>query len=129
MRLSFIGRWVKIDSHQVPKLYFKYLIRKIGVQINSVRQVCHKAQPRYQGATLKISYKLFSLDELVSALEGQDLVSLHKELRFAANEICEDGNARNLSAEEEIAQAKVQVFTPVQNKRKRPSSKSSLTVG
>jgi len=63
--------------------------------------VCHKAQPCYQGATLKISYKLFSLDELVSALEEQDLVSLQEELLFSAgNEIC-DGNAGTLSAEEE----------------------------
>lgn len=99
------------------------------MQINSVRKVCHKAQPCYQGATLKISYKLFSLDELVIALEEQDLVSLQEELLFSAgNKIC-DGNAGTLSAEEEIARAKAQVYTPVDNERKRPSSKSTLTVG
>ena len=118
---------MKIDSHQVPKPYFEYLIWKLGVHVNSVRQVCHKAQPCYQGATLRISYKLFQLDPFLDALEEQDLVPFNEKRLFASNEICEE-SPTSLSAEDEIARAKEQAHAPTGRKRKRLSSKSLLTV-
>ena len=71
--IFILGAWIKIDSHQVPKQYFEYFITKLGVQVNAVRQVCHRGQPCYQSATLKVFYKLFRLEQLVSALEEQPL--------------------------------------------------------
>lgn len=98
--LNFLlGRWVKIDSHQVPKPYFEHLIWKLGVHVNSVRLMCHKAQPCYQGATLMISYKIYQLDPLLDALEEQDLVPFHEKLLFTGNEVCED-SPTSLSAED-----------------------------
>lgn len=120
---------MKIDSHQVPKEFFGYFIAKLGVQVNAVRQVRHRAQPCYQSATLKVSYKLFHLDQLLSALEEQPIVSPHRELLFEGNEISNAGHEGNLSAEDEIARAKARMYTPAGNKRRRPSSKSSLQVG
>ena len=123
---SSIGRWIKIDSHQVPKAYFEYLLGRINVHVNSVREVCHKAQPGYKGTTLKLSYKIWDLGKLLDALEGQSLVTLNTDVLFSGNEECERQD--ELTAEEEIKRAKRQVYVPGY-KRKRPSSKSLLIVG
>lgn len=37
------GRWVKIDTHQVPCKCFEYLIGKANLPVNAVRDVSHKA--------------------------------------------------------------------------------------
>lgn len=95
--------------------------------MNSVREVCHKAQPCYQASTMKLSYKIWYLDKFLDALEEQDLASLNTEVLFSGNEMCEE-EEEGLSAEEEIKRAKQRVYVPRQ-KRKRPSSKSSLIVG
>ena len=100
---------------------------KLGVQVNAVRQVCHRGQPCYLSATLKVSYKLFRLEQLVSPLEEQPLVSLQRQLLFEGNEIC--SNQGDLSAEDEIACAKARVHTPAGKKKRRQSSKSLLQVG
>ena len=125
--IFILGGWIKIDSHQVPKQYFGYFITKLGVQVNAVRKVCHRGQPCYQSATLKVSYKLFRLEQLVSALEEQPLVSLQRQLLFEGNEI--SSSQGDLSAEDEIARAKARVHTPAEKKKRRPSSKSLLQVG
>lgn len=92
-----------------------------------MREVCHKAQPCYQASTMKLSYKIWYLDKLLDALEEQDCASLNTEVLFSGNEMCEEEEeGEGLSAEEEIKRAKV--YVPRQ-KRKRPSSKSSLIVG
>ena len=95
--------------------------------MNSVHQACHKAQPCYQGATLRISYKIFQLDPLLNALEEQELVPFHEERLFAGNE--SEDSPVSLSAEDEIARAKERAYTPAGKKRKRLSSKSVFTVG
>ena len=56
-------------------------------------------------------------------------MSPHRELLFEGNEISDAGHQGDLSAEDEIARAKARVYTPAGNKRRRPSSKSSLQVG
>lgn len=120
---------MKLDSHQVPKPYFEYFIGQMGVQVNSIKKVCHKAQPSYKGATLKISYKIFNLETLLDVLEEQTIANINTEVLFAGNESCDEGNQfSTLSTEEEIARAKQRAHVPG-NKRKRPSSKSSLVVG
>lgn len=125
---------MKLDSHQLPKQYFEYFIGQIGVQVNSIKKVCHKAQPSYQGATLKISYKIFKMDTLLDVLEEQSEAKINTEELFAGNESCDGmdpviyGMDPVISAEEEIARAKQRAHVPG-NKRKRPSSKSSLVVG
>lgn len=111
----------------MPKQYFDYFITKLGVQVNAVRKVCHRGQPCYQSATLKVSYKLFRLEQLVGALEEQPLVNLQRQLLFEGNEIC--SNQGDLFAEDEIARAKARVHTPAGKKKRRPSSKSLLQVG
>ena len=93
-----------------------------------MREVCHKAQPSYQASTMKLSYKIWCLDKFLDALEEQDLASLNTEVLFSGNEMCEEQEEEGLSAEEEIKRAKQRVYVPGQ-KRKRPSSKSSLIVG
>ena len=107
---------MKINSHQVPKPYFEHLIWKLGVHVNSVRQACHKAQPCYQGATLRISYKIFELDPLLNALEEQELVPFHEERLFVGNE--SEDSPVSLAAEDEIARAKERAYTPAGKKRK-----------
>lgn len=98
--------------------------------MNSVREVCHKAQPCYQASTMKLSYKIWYLEKFLDAIEEQDLASLNTEVLFSGNEMCkeEEEEEEGLSAEEEIKRAKQRVYVPGQ-KRKRPSSKSSLIVG
>lgn len=80
---------MKLDSHQLPKQYFEYFIGQIGVQVNSIKKVCHKAQPSYQGATLKISYKIFKMDTLLDVLEEQSEAKINTEVLFASNESCD----------------------------------------
>ena len=119
-----------MDKNRFPsgaKQYFEYFITKLGVQVNTVRQVCHRGQPCYQSATLKVSYKLFRLEQLVSALEEQPLVSLQRQLLLEGNEI--SSNQGDLSAEDEIARTKARVHIPAGKKKRRPSSKSLLQVG
>ena len=96
------------------------------MQLNSVREVCHKAQPCYQGTTMKLSYKIWHLDKLLEALEENEITSLNTDVLFSGNEQCEE--QAELSAEEEIRRVKQRVHASGQ-KRKRPSSKSSLIVG
>ena len=106
-------------------MYFEYLIGKGNFQVNAVREVCHKAQPQYKSHTRRISYKVFDLDQFIDAL-GETSVTLDTEVLFSGNTVCEE-EAAPLSAEEEIARAKARVNAG--QKRKRPSSKSTLTVG
>ena len=77
---------------------------------------------------MKLSYKIWYLDKFLDALEEQDFASLNTEVLFSGNEMCEEEEEEGLSAEEEIKREKQQVYVPGQ-KRKRPSSKSSLIVG
>ena len=95
-----------------------------------MREVCHKAQSSYQASAMKLSYRIWCLDKFLDALEEQDLASLNTEVLFSGNEMCEEEEQEEegLSAEEEIKRAKQRVYVPGQ-KRKRPSSKSSLIVG
>jgi len=122
------GRWVKIDSHQVPKKYFEYSIGKLKAQVNGVRHVSHKAQPSYKSLTHKISYKIFDLEHFLEALEEGD-VSFDQDVLYSGNSPVErEQMIAPLSAEEEILRAKQRVHVPVR-KRKRPSSKTSLIIG
>ena len=61
---SLQGRWIKVDSHQVPKIYFEYFIGRLTIQVNAVRDVSHKSQPSYQGTTRRISYKTYDFFSL-----------------------------------------------------------------
>ena len=54
--LNTLGRWVKIDSHQVPASHFEHFLFKLQVQANSVRDTSHKAQPLYSSRTRRVSY-------------------------------------------------------------------------
>ena len=83
-----------------------------------MREVCHKAQPCYQSATLRVSYKTFQIEQFLDALEEQDLVALIEEMLFAGNECQED---RHKLTAEEIARAKQRAHKPGQ-KRKNPSN-------
>ena len=107
---------MKIDSHQVPKPYFEHLIRKLGVHVNSVRQVCHNAQTFYQGGTLRVSYEIFQLDPLLNALKEQELVPFHRERLLAGNKL--EDSPLSVSAEDEIARAKERTYTPACKKKK-----------
>ena len=115
-----------MDCHQVPKMYLKYFIGKTNAKVNSVREVCHKAQPCYQASTRKISYKIFDADNFFDALEESE-ATLKTELLYSGNGIVEETKT-GLSAEHEILRATQRV--PMAGvKRRRPSSKSSLIVG
>lgn len=117
-----------MDCDQVPKKYFEYFLGTINIQANSVREVCHKRQPCYQATTRKISYKIFDAQSFYKAFE-ESSINLNTELLFAGNlSIEEDDDDAPVSAEELIAQAKQRVHTTGE-KRKRPSSKSTLIVG
>ena len=120
---------MSIDSQQVPKQFFRYFIAKLGVQVNAVRRLCHRAQPCYQSAALRVCYKVFHQNQLLRALEEQTNVNLHREVLFGENKISDAGHQGDLSAEDEIARAKARVYTPTGNERRRPSLKSSLQVG
>ena len=124
---SLQGRWIKVDSHQVPKIYFEYFIGRLNIQVNAVRDVSHKSQPSYKGTTRRISYKTYDLDPFIEALE-ESKIRLNTEILFAGNKQCEaNSSAAPLSAEEEILRAKDRAYAPLQNNR--ASSKSSLVVG
>jgi len=125
---SLLGRWIKVDSHQVPKIYFEYFIARLNIQVNAVRDVSHKSEPSYQGTTRRISgSKTYDLDPFIEALE-ESKINLNSEILFAGNKQCEvNSSAAPLSAEEEILRAKNRAYAPLQNNR--PSSKSSLVVG
>ena len=126
--ILFSGRWVKIDSHQVPKKYFEYFIGSMKAEVNSVRLVSHKSQPSYQSLTEKISYKLFDVDNFLEALDGGE-VSFDQDMLFCGNNPADECTTNAaLSAEEEIARAKKRA-TEHGVKGKRPSSKTSLIVG
>ena len=119
---------MKIDSHQVPKKYFEYLIGSMGAQVNSVRLVCHKSQPSYHSLTEKISYKIFDVDNLLEALDEGE-VSFDQAMLFCGNNPADEGTSNAaLSAEEEISRAKKRA-NEHGVKRKRPSSKTSMIVG
>lgn len=133
MRFSLLfnssGRWVKIDSHQVPTCYFEHFIFKLQVKVNSVRETSHKAQPFYSSRTRRVSYKIFKPERLYHSLQEQDLVELKTEALFAGNTPIQNASSSGtvLTAEEEIAQAKSLAYrTQVGQK---PSFKSVLLVG
>ena len=111
-----------MDCHQVPKTYFEYFLSKGQVEVNSVREVCHKRPPCYQAKTRKISYKIFDVDLFFDALEESEVV-FNTEVLFVGNLAFEEEETP-LSAEEEILRAKQRAGT-----RSRPSSKSTLIVG
>lgn len=81
------GRWIKIDTHQVPKKYFEYLIGKLDPRVNSVGEVSHKAQPSYQGKARRISYKIYDLKTFIAALEESTDISLETEILFARDKL------------------------------------------
>ena len=116
-----------MDCDQVPKKYFEYFLGTINVQANSVREVCHKRQPRYQATTRKISYKIFDAQYFFNAFEESN-IHLNTEVLFAGSLSIEEDDDALVSAEKLIAKAKQRVHTTGQ-KRKRPSSKSTLIVG
>ena len=119
---------VKVDSHQVPNKYVKYLIGKANLQVNAVRDTGHKAQPSYRSVTCRISYKIFDPEGFFHVLE-ESQVTLNTEVLFSGNEVCDKHTSTTSpSAEEEIARAKQRVHEQRQQ-RKRPSSKSALVVG
>ncbi|KAJ7373273.1 hypothetical protein OS493_012862 [Desmophyllum pertusum] len=121
-------RWVKIDFHQVPRQYFEYLIGKANLLVNAVRDVSHKAQPTYKSTTRRILYKIFDPESFFDTLE-ESQVTLNTEVLYSGNTVCkESSSAIPLFAEEEIARAKQRAHVPSQ-RRKRPSSKSTLVVG
>jgi len=79
---SLLGGWIKVDSHQVPKIYFEYFIARLNIQVNAVRDVSHKSQPSYQGTTRRISYKTYDLDPFIEELE-ESKINLNSEILFA----------------------------------------------
>ena len=108
--VSFLeGRWIKVDSHQVPKIYFGYFIGRLNIEVNAVRDVSHKSQPRYQGKT-RISYKTYDLDPFIEALE-KSKIHIKTEILLAGNKQCvANSSAAPLSAEEEILRAKDRAY-------------------
>ena len=60
---------MKVDSHQVPKEYFGYLLGKANLKVNAVKDTPHKSQPSCNSSTRKISYKIFDPDFFFDALE------------------------------------------------------------
>ena len=72
----------------MPKAYFDYFTGRIN--LNSVREVCYKAQPCYQGTTMNLSYKIWNLDKFLDALEENEITSLNTDVLFSGNEQCEE---------------------------------------
>ena len=125
-----LGRWVKIDSHQVPAVHFEHFLFKLQVQVNSIRETSHRAQPLYSSRTRRVSYKIFNPERLYLSLHEQDLVVLKTEALFAGNKEIENAGSytqSSLTAEEEIAKAKALAYR--KEGGQRPSFKSVLLVG
>lgn len=125
-----LGRWVKIDSHQVPASHFAHFIFKLQVQVNSIRETSHKAQPLYSSRTRRVSYKIFNPERLYLSLQEQDLVELKTEALFAGNTQLEGAGSSSqssMTAEEKIAKAKSLAYR--KQGGHRPSFKSLLLVG
>ena len=128
--LNTLGRWVKIDSHQVPASHFEHFLFKLQVQANSVRDTSHKAQPLYSSRTRRVSYKIFDPERLYLSLQEQDLVELKTEVLFAGNTPIENAGSPSqtaLTAEEEIT--KVKSLAYLKHGVQKPSFKSVLLVG
>ena len=124
--MLFLGRWVKIDMHQVPEQFFLHFLAKLQVQANSVRDMPHKGLPVYNSNTRKVSYKIFQLEKLQNALDEQGLVELNTNILYAGQtQVTEEAN--DGTADEEIARAKQRAYQLRQGRR--PSSKSILVVG
>ena len=122
------GRWVKIDSHQVPKDYFEHFLYKLKVKANSVRLIAHKSQPSYQSLSRKVSYKIFDQTKFFEVLDEGE-VPFEEEVVYSGNSPMEEETmAAPLSAEEEIRRVKRSVHAPGV-KRRRASSKTSLIIG
>lgn len=119
---------MRVDSHQVPKIYFQHLIHKLNAQVNAVRDMPHKAQPAYKSLSRKLSYKMYDIEQFWSALEEQHAVNFEEEIVYSGNEPSQTNEPSSLTAAEEIEKAKLRARLPPQA-RKRPSSKSTLIVG
>lgn len=125
-----LGRWVKIDSHQVPASHFEHFLFKLQVHANSIRDTSHKAQPLYSSRTRRVSYKIFDPERLYQSLREQDLVELKTEALFAGNTPIENAGSPSqsaLTAEEEIAKAKSLAYR--KQGVQKPSFKSVVLVG
>lgn len=124
--ILFVGRWIKIDMHQVPAEFFLHFLAKLQVQANSVRDMPHKGLPVYKSNARKVSYKIFQLERLQNALDEQGLVQLNTNILYAGHtQFAKE--ASHGTADEEIARAKQRAYQPTQGRR--PSSKSVLVVG
>lgn len=124
--ILLLGRWVKIDLHQVPAQLFLHFLAKLQVQANSVRDMPHKGLPVYKSNTRKVSYKIFQLEKLKNALDEQGLVQLNTNILYTGQtQLSKEAN--HGTADEEIARAKQRAYQPRQ--QERPSSKSVLVVG
>ena len=83
---------MKVDSHQVPKEYFEYLLGKAKLKVNAVKDTSHKSQPSYNSSTRKISYKIFDPDSFFDALE-ESHVAFTTEAMYSGNERHEDSSS------------------------------------
>ena len=123
-----LGRWVKIETHQVPTEYFEYFLSLLNVEANSVKDASHKAQPMYRNEARKVSYKIFDINQFTNVLGEQNLVTFHPEVSFSGEKEYRSEPTEVLTAEEEIEQAKQRGRKAV-DQRRRLSSKSTLVVG
>ena len=124
--ILFLGRWVKIDMHQVPVQFLLHFLAKLQVQANSVRDIPHKGLPVYKSNTHKVSYKIYQIEKLQNALDEQSLVQLNTNISYAGQtQLIKEAN--HGTADEEIARAKQRAYQPRQ--QRRPSSKSVLVAG
>ena len=107
---------MKIDSHQVPRLHFQYLVGKGHLQVNAVRKMSHRAQPTYKSLTHRISYRIFDPVRFFDALQESHVV-LTTEATYCGNDLCEDSSAfMPLTAEDEIMREKQRAYVPGQKK-------------
>ena len=110
--------------------HFEHFLFKLQVQVNSIRETSHKAQPLYSSRTRRLSYKIFDPERLYLSLQEQDLVELKTEALFAGNRPIENAGSASqsaLTAEEEIAKAKSLAY--LKQGVQKPSFKSVLLVG
>ena len=130
----FPGRWTKIEEPCVPQIYVQHLIAKIAESTESARFpysvvfLRHRALP-YRMQTQKISYKIFDVQALQTALEEQEEMPLQPNAAFHfLTPVPDEKTNGQLTMREKIMKAKKAGGSGFTSRTEVPTSRISLIV-
>ncbi|KXJ13004.1 hypothetical protein AC249_AIPGENE16756 [Exaiptasia diaphana] len=80
---DFPGRWYRIDLIQVPVSFFKHMVTRLDLVLDSVKYVSHKRPPVYSACAQRLSYKGYTIENVIQCIGEQHLVQLKRDAFYS----------------------------------------------